>query len=218
MSNSIMPEGRYVDRPFKGKLGSVADVSNCITAPSAQTCFSQDLSIWHGAPDPLATYQVAPDGTRVRVLADDPNSPQFMAIEGMYVISDNNAKWASVNPNQYDNSSQTFLENARTIYFQAIRYDGEVWGRMVPRDAQGNIVNGYGNFVGAGPLLAAVGGHCIDLTLGSIPADSSLTKKLSLLDSCQKIDPLQVRFTAIWEGEDNFTRPSANSVKMPEGL
>lgn len=218
MSSGTTPEGRNANRPFKGKLRRVADLSNCKSAPSAETCLSQDISIWHGAPELTDSYQVAPDGTRVRVLADDDANPQFLAVEGMYVISDSNARWGSVNASQNDNSSQTFFENARTIYFQAIRYEGEVWGRLVPRDGQGNIVNGYANFAGAGPLLAAQEGHCINLTPGSTSSDASLASKLSLRDSCEKIDASLSKFTSIWEGEANFTKPSAETVGMPSGL
>lgn len=217
ISSDGTPEGRFAERPFKGKLRTVADLSNCKSAPSVENCLSQDLSIWHGAPDSSGSYQVAPDGTRVRVLADDAENPEFLAVEGMYVISDSNAKWASINPMQNENSSQTFFENARTIYFQAIRYEGEVWGRLVPRDAQGNIVSGYGLFVGAGPLLAEISGHCINLTSSSFAPDASLSTKLSLT-SCQKINAALPKFTSMWEGEESFVKPSAETIGMPNGF
>lgn len=218
ISGGVTPQGRYADRPFKGKLRRVTDLSNCKSAPSVDTCLSQDLSIWYGAPDSTGSYQIAPDGTRVRVLADDAANPQFLAVEGMYVISDSNARWASLSPLSNNNSSQTFLENARTIYFQAIRYEGEVWGRLIPKDAEGNIVHGYGSFAGAGPLLARSPGHCVSLTSTGFTADAPLTIKLGLLDACQKIDPSLPKFMSIWEGEDKFIKPSIETIVMPSGL
>lgn len=211
------PTGRYANRAFRGALRSGDDLSNCKSAPSVQTCLSQDLSIWFGAPDVTADYQPAPDDIRVRVLADDATNPEFMAVEGMYVISDNNARWASINPKNESNSSQTFFENARTVYFQAIRSEGEVWGRMVMRDAQGNIASGYGLFAGAGPVLSADAGHCIDLTT-LIASSSSLQTRLGFTGSCQKINASLPKFTSIWEDESKFTKPSADWVGIPEFL
>jgi hypothetical protein len=190
------------------------DTSKCSAEPSDSNCLLQDVALWYGPPS-SGSYENTPDGLRVKVLAERAASANFMALEGMLVISDSNARWASINPSTNNGTGQTFFENGRSFYFQAIRDQGEVWARMVIRDGNGAIAQGYDVFQGSGPILAAEEGHCIALVDSDPLSTVPLEAKLGLKSSCAKIDASLAKYKSIWQGEDKFTKPSADWVSMP---
>jgi hypothetical protein len=153
---------------------------------------------------------------RFKVIADEASSAKFIAMEGAYVVSDANARWMTTNPSSNDGTGQTMFENARSVYFQIIRSEDEVWGRMVFRDASGAVANGYGDYAGKGPIIADANGHCVKiLNQDEIPNPAD---KLQFKDNCEKIDASLPKFTSIWEGENKFIKPSADYVGMPAGF
>jgi hypothetical protein len=220
-------EGRLKNVSIRAVMQNNQDTSKCADQPSSSTCLTQDVTIWFGSPAEVTGYQVAPDGYRVRVLADDAKSPSFLAVEGMYVMSDANARWASVNAQTNDGSGQTFFENARTFYFQVIRYQDEVWGRMVIRDANGAVIQGYSDYQGSPAVAAEEAGHCVALVSTDVVTTSSTGipsgqyqawYHWGFKSKCEKIDGSLPKFKAIWEGESKFAKPTAQSVAVPSGL
>lgn len=223
----MMGEGRQKNVSIRALMKNNKDTSKCTDEPSTATCLTQDVTLWFGPPSATDVYQVAPDGLRLRVLADHAKSPRFLAVEGIYVISDANARWASINPGNNDGSAQTFFENARSFYFQVIRYQDEVWGRMVIRDSRGSVIEGYGAYQGSPAVAAEDSGHCVALASTDGLNTSSVGVPAEQYEAwvhwgfkakCEKIDTTLPKFKSIWEGESKFARPTAESVAMPSGL
>ncbi len=179
------------------------DLTACVT--NNESCIFQETQISYEN-DPAL---IVPSAALVRSFSDKKTDPDFMLVEGYYIVSaERAAKFMAANQS---GDGETLFENGRSVYYQIVAKGNEVWGRMFIRDENGEIVEGYKNFAGQGPLLAKEAGHCVPMR-GVKPSEASNENPFELGD-CESLNGPS--YLSRFVGEEEMKMATSTSIALP---
>ncbi len=183
---------------IKVEYANQSDGSLCASAPSKSSCHWQDIQAYSG--DGLVENG-PPNQFHLRVFADNKENPSFLALEGRYGYSPETAAKAfaadASDPNRPD------LTAIRSVYFQVIKKDKQIWGRMIFKDESGALLSWE--------MPAPTG--TIDI-FAQLAAEDGVCQNTNSSDwvACTDIDPSS--YQQLWDGLEGFAAVAASPVEI----
>jgi hypothetical protein len=174
------------------------ETANCIEAPSKENCHWQDIKLFGG--DGLIE-KGPPNQFHLRIFADSKDAPTFLALEGRYGYSAESAAKAFA-PSAED-ANRPDLRAIRSVYFQVVKKGGQVWGRLVFKDENDELLK----------WETASPGGTVDI-MAKLAADDGICQNSDSAEwvTCDKVT--YTDYADLWEGSEKFESVTASPVKV----